>query len=559
MKNQADIIIINGRILTFDENDFVAEAVAVKANKILSVGTNAQIRELGNQNTQIIDANNATVLPGFIESHMHLFAGAVDMVNLNLFGIKGLNNVKKIVEDFTNDYSSDELLFAVQADYKIFHETGATNRHDLDQVLSERPFAMISSDYHTVWANTRALKLAGIIDGDTVSVGSEIVMGDDGKAQGELREFDAYKYIVEMKVTGGRETIGFLSNGAATYNISNQQKEVDKAVLKRGLEHCAQSGITSIHNMDGNFYQLELLEELDQAGELVCRVQIPFYIDNEANVSDLQRAVEMREKFKSTMVYSGRVKFFMDGVIESGTAFMCKPYSNNSKNSGSAIFSDQQFKKLAIEADKLGLQMSVHAIGDAAVKRTLDGYQAASETNGVRDSRHRIEHIEVIDSNDVQRLADLGVVASMQPLHAAGGGQFESKLIIEALGSERMKYSYPTQTLRQSGVKVIFSSDWPVVQVEPMDSVKSAVTRRRVINSLPDQRTTLYNALSSYTRDGAYVEFAEDNKGMLKKGMLADIVVLSEDIESIDPEQLDTAKPVVTICDGKITFREAGL
>jgi len=554
MEGQAEIVIINGKLITFDEKNTVAEAIAVKRNKILAVGKTDQILNLANQETRIIDALGRTVLPGFIESHMHLFSGSVDMENLNLFGITDASKLKEVVFAFTDDHNSDDLLFAVQADYKIFHQTGATSRHDLDKIIANRPFAMISSDYHTVWANTKALQLAGILEGGRVAKGSEIVMAEDGMAQGELREFDAYKPIVSMKKTQGRESIGFLSNGEPSSGITPEQKEIDKSVLKRGLAHCARAGITSIHNMDGNFYQLELLEELNQSNDLLCRVQVPFYIDNEAQVGDLQRAVEMRDKYNSEMVYSGRVKFFMDGVIESGTAFLCESYSNDPENFGSAIFSDQQFNQLAIEADKLGLQMSVHAIGDAAVKRTLDGYQAAREVNGVRDSRHRIEHIEIIDPIDIQRLANLGVVASMQPLHAAGGGKFPSELIIESLGTERMKNSYPTQTLRQAGVTMIFSSDWPVVQVEPIDSIKSAVTRKRVLDNLPDQRQSLLDTLASYTRDGAYTEFSEDKKGMLRAGMLADIVIMSEDLEMLDSAHLDEAVPVMTICDGRVTY-----
>ena len=554
MKTDADLVILNGQVMTFNQAQPQAQAVAIKANQIIAVGTNEQINELTGKQTITIDAAHATVMPGFIESHMHLFSGSVDMESLDLFGITGIDNVKHAVNEFAQNKSSDELLFAVQADYKMFHPDGGTSRHDMDKVIEDRPFAMISSDYHTVWANTLALEKAGILAGKEVATGSEIVMAADGKAQGELREFDAYTPIMTMKKTQGREAVGYLANGAATTGISSEQMGIDKDVLAKGLQFCSRCGITTIHNMDGNFYQLELLDQLNQSGQLTCRTQIPFYIDNEATVADVQRAVQMHEQYHSPMLYSGRVKFFMDGVIESGTAFMLAPYSNNSENLGSAIFSDEQFKELAIEIDKQGLQMCVHAIGDAAVRRTLDGYQAARQINGVRDSRHRIEHIEVIDTDDIPRLAELGVVASMQPLHAAGGGKFDADWIIEAIGDQRILNSYPTQTLRESGAKMIFSSDWPVVQLEPMDSVKSAMMRQRVHHEQSDQRQSLHDSLAAYTCDGAYVDFAEHSKGKLMPGMLADIVVLSDDLDRVEPDRIDKVQPVVTICDGHITY-----
>ena len=425
MQQRADLIINNAHVLTMDENNPIAQAIAVKENKILALGSNSEMSELVDSSTQVIDAMGSTVMPGFIESHMHLFAGAVDMESLDLFAINGKDNLREALTNFTDDHSSDELLFAVQADYKIFSNANNATRQDLDELMPNRPFAMMSSDYHTVWANTKALKMAGIFNGGKVAEGCEIVMDVDGCAQGELREFDAFKTIVAMKKTQGREALGFLANGVPTSGITREQMDIDKSVLARGLQHCAKAGITSIHNMDGNYYQLELLDELQKSAELNCRVQIPFYVDNVAQVADIELAAQMRDKYNSDFLSSGRVKFFMDGVLESGTAFMLDAYSNNPENFGSAIFTDEHFKSLATHADKLGLQMSVHAIGDAAVRRTLDGYQTASTANGKRDSRHRIEHIEIIHPDDIPRLAELGVVASMQPLHAAGGGKFE--------------------------------------------------------------------------------------------------------------------------------------
>jgi hypothetical protein len=265
----------------------------------------------------------------------------------------------------------------------------------------------------------------------------------------------------------------------------------------------------------------------------------------------LDKAEAMAKRYQSERLRSGFVKFFMDGVLDSWTAVMLDDYPGKPGWRGDPLFEPARFAKLATEIDKRGLQIAVHAIGDGAVRIVLDGYEAARQANGARDSRHRIEHIEVIHPDDIARFASLGVGASMQPIHAPGTG-FPMEPTASIIGQGKWPYAYAWQTLREAGAPMIFATDWPVSPIDPMPSLKAAVTRKKWAETDPDQRQSLGAAVASYTRDGAWIEFMEGRKGSLKPGMLADVVVLSADIETRDPETLHDVRPAVTIADGRI-------
>ena len=223
-------------------------------------------------------------------------------------------------------------------------------------------------------------------------------------------------------------------------------------------------------------------------------------------------------------------------------------------NNGEPLFQAEHFSEIAIEADRRGLQIAVHAIGDGAVARVLDGYEAARNANGGRDSRHRIEHVEVVLPEDIERFARLGVVASMQPPHPPGTMGLPLEPTISLIGENRWPNSYAWQSFREAGVRLAFGSDWPVSDINPLRGIHAAVTRKAWKQGVPEQRQSLPETLAGYTRDGAWTEFMEERKGRVAPGLLADIVVLSDDIEAVDPQTIDKLHPVVTICDGRITY-----
>ncbi|ESY96243.1 amidohydrolase [Mesorhizobium sp. LNHC229A00] len=549
--DDADLIVINGRVLTMDGDNPAAEAVAVKDGAIIAIGSRAAIEELKGTGTKVIDAEGGSVIPGFIEAHMHLFGGAAELDNLHLAGVHGFDALRDAIQFFAAARPNAKLLIGAGVDYAVLSEP--VTRHHLDRIILDRPFVMSASDHHTMWANTKALEQAGLLHGRQLGPGNEIVMGADGLASGELREGEAFGPILEF-FGQNRTRLGLTGMEPEPYP-SAEELAADRDLMHRGLEWCARHGITSIQNMDGNLYQLELLAGLEAEGRLICRTKIPFHFKNFMALAMLEKASGMAATYNSEWLSSGMVKVFYDGVLDSWTAVMVDDYADRPGWRGEPLFTPEHFVEVAVEADRRGLQIAVHSIGDGAVRAVLDGYQAAQENNGKRDSRHRVEHIEVITPTDVPRFAELGVIASMQPPHPPGALNFPLEPTISRIGRERWPLSYAWRTLKDAGARVVFASDWPVSPVDPILGIQAAVMRKPWAEGVADQSFSLHEALAGYTVEGAYSEFMEHRKGVLKPGYLADLVVLSADIERTAPEALHTVRPVTTICGGKITYQ----
>lgn len=550
----ADIIITNARVITMDEQNPFAEALAIKGNRILRVGKNADVLELSGPHTKLIDNHHNTVIPGIIESHVHLFIGSVELDALNIRDNIGFNEIAGAVNDYRQKNPDLKIINAISAAHEQFGEGISITRQLLDRIVPDMPFIIGCFDHHTVWANTKALEVAGIMRGRALPVGNEIVLDENGLATGELREFAAFTPVFDLTATGGRESAGIITAENPEPPATPEQREADIEYLKRGIAHANSLGITSMHNMDGNWYQLELLHELEKRGELNARVEVPYHHKNYFDVSKVDEAVAYREKYQTDMLHSGRVKVFMDGVMETLTALMLEEYPGYPGNTGAPLYSAEEFNALAARADSHGLQISVHAIGDGAVRRTLDGYEFARKQNGKRDSRHRIEHIELIDPQDIPRLAELGVIASLQPIAGVGVPGVPHEPILSRVG-DNLPYAYAWQTLRNTGAQIAFSSDWPVAPLDPFIGMQAAMTVETLRPDCPDQRQRLMDTLHAFTLAGAHMEFMEDRKGKLKEGYLADIAVLDHDMEKTESTAICQVKPVVTICDGRIVFK----
>lgn len=546
----SDIVILNGKVITFDGPD--AQALAIKDGIITAVGTTSEIRVLCGS-ARVIDAQGATVLPGFIDSHVHLFAGGTELEFLNLKDVSTPDALVSKLRPYAARRPDDIIIFATSLDYEAFGR-GPVTRHDLDAALPDRPFAAMAADGHTVWANTKALELAGLLHGKAVAQGNEVVMGPDCLATGELREPDAYGPVIALTAFGGRDHEGMTTGRDPVPTPAAVERSRDKSAMAKGLEHCASYGITGLHNMDGNFYQLELLAELDAEGALLCRTEVPLHLKPDDPVERLKDAKEMQSMYQSDMLWSGCVKMFMDGVLDSRTAYMLQPYPGTDV-CGDPLFSPDQFNEICQRADALGLRLAVHAIGDAAVRQTLDGYAYARQVNGARDSRHRAEHIETIHPDDIPRIAELGVVASIQPLHAPRSGFFLPAYEPgDILHHFQIEQAFAWRAIRDTGARMLFSTDWPVVPVDVMQTVQGAVAGVELPDPWPDQRQGLRETLASYTRDNAWAEFNEHRKGRLRAGMMADVVVMDHDLEAMPADQLGKARAAITICAGRVTY-----
>ncbi|TGD65593.1 amidohydrolase [Tabrizicola sp. WMC-M-20] len=547
----ADLIVTNARVLTMDASLPRAEAVAIAAGRILAVGTRADVEALAGPDTQVIDGKGRTVLPGFVESHLHLVLGGAELGHLHVSGLHGMEALRGAFRRFGAAHPDRPLLMAQGADYAMLDHP--VTRHDLDAILPDRPIAMTSHDHHTVWANTAALRAAGILHGMDTPHGHEVVMGTDGTATGELLEFEAFAPVIAL---GGeaRLNLGIATGEEPFPSPDAAERAIDKVKIEAGLKHCAAQGITSMVNMDGNRYTLELLREMHAEGRLTARVKVPFHFKPHMDLSALDRAEDMTREFNDDWLQSGFVKMFMDGVVDSRTAYMLNDYPDQPGHRSEPLFSQDKFNRIATEIDGRGLQIAVHAIGDGAVRTTIDGYEAAQKANGRRDSRHRIEHIELIDASDIPRLGALGITASLQPPHPPGAMDFPLMPTLERIGRARWKDAYLWKTLADQGAALAFASDWPVTDVSVMRGMQAALTRQPY-EGCADERVGLMASLHAYTAGGAWAAHREHLVGRLVPGMAADLVMIDGDVEATPPEALGATGIALTICGGRITHQ----
>lgn len=549
----ADLIICNARVITMDKAKPFAESLAITGNRIVRVGSTDEVMALCGPKTRVHDNHGNSVIPGIIESHVHLFIGAAELHLLNIRYDESFAAIAAAVADYRAKHPGLTFIHAIGAVHDQFGAGIAITRHLLDRIVDDVPFVIGCFDHHTVWANTRALEVAGVLQGRTLNVGNAIVMGSDGLATGELREFEAFAPVLELGLSGGRESAGIITGRTPIPQPTAAQRVQDVETMRAGIAHANSFGITSMHNMDGNLYQLELLHELEQQGTLNARVEVPFHFRNTMKLEEVDDALGFHSKYKTDMLHSGRVKLFIDGVMETLTALMLDDYPGHPGNKGAPLYSADELNAIVARADSHGLQIATHAIGDGGVRRTLDAYEFAQKQNGKRDSRHRIEHIELIHPDDIRRIAELGVVASLQPVAGVGVPGSPPEPILSRVG-DNLPYAYAWQTIRNTGAHVAFSSDWPVAPLDPFIGMQSAMTVKPMRADCPEQAQSLMDTIHGFTLAGAHMEFMENRKGILKEGYLADVAVLNGDMENTKASAISGIKPMLTICDGRVVF-----
>ena len=546
----ADLIITHARVITMNPGQPRAEAVAIAAGRIVAVGTSAEVERLAGPATRVIDARGRSVLPGFVESHLHLVLGGAELAHLQLGGLDGMAAITGAFRDFSAKNPGAGLLMAQGASYDLFGHP--TTRADLDAVLGDRPIALMAADHHTVWANTAALRAAGILHGAVMPRGHEVVMGPDGLATGELREFEAFAPVIAL---GGeaRLNLGIATGGEPDPWPSDVEMAIDRAKVRAGLRHCAAHGITSMVNMDGNRFTLDLLRGLQAEGDLLARVKVPFHFKPHMDMAELARAQAMSRDFDDDWLTCGFVKMFMDGVVDSRTAFQLEDYPGQPGHRSEPLFAPERFNEIATTIDAMGLQMAVHCIGDGAVRTVIDGYGAAQAANGARDSRHRIEHIELIARADIARLAAHGIVASLQPPHAPGVMDFPLMPTMGIYARGRWRDAYLWRTLRDAGARVVYASDWPVTDVSVMRGLQAAVTRETFAEDCADERLSLIDSLEAYTSGGAWAAHRDHVTGRLMPGLAGDLVMIDGDVEGVPSDMLGQTGIALTVCGGRIT------
>ncbi|WP_298817829.1 amidohydrolase [Chloroflexus sp.] len=516
------------------------QAIAIRHNRIIWIGPDDDAPQWQHSTTEIIDGGGRLALPGLADCHLHIQNGARALGMLRLETAQSVTDLQARLAAYAAAHPLSAWLIGRGWRYRLFADGEVPDRRLLDAVVPDRPVLLTAFDGHTAWANTRALQLAGILDGaDTGNPFSTVVIGADGRASGELREAPAMDLVRRLIPPPGEREL--------------------RDLLQRAMRQLNALGITSIHNMDGDEAQRARYRELAAAGELTVRIRLPLSLSPGTDPHQITAWAADARQNNHPFIQTDAVKLFVDGVVEAKTALMIEPYADGSGERGVANYDPVEFVDLITRADAAGLQVCVHAIGDGGARQTLDAFAAARRANGQRDSRHRIEHAEIVDPADQPRFAQLGVIASVQPLHVDFGMDRQNPWW-RLVGMQRHRFGFPWRDLLRAGATMALGSDWPVADPSPLRGMQVACTRGKLDFSppesdFPDQRLSIAEALAGYTTWAAYAGFRDHELGRLAPGYLADLILLDRDITTGPLDQIATAQVTLTMVGGKIVFR----
>ncbi len=541
---KATIIVTNARAYTVDAKQPWAEAIAINGDRILAVGPKQMVEAFRNEKTRMIDAHGNLVLPGFTDSHIHLLEGSLTLTQVDLNGTTSIAEVQKRVKEFAAAHPHTKWITGRGWSYEIFGEAALPDKKFLDEVVPDRPVYLVGYDGHTSWANSKALAEAGVTRDTPNPASGWIVKDAKGEPTGAMKE-------------SADDLIG---------NKVEATREERLTALRLGLREANRAGLVrviclgnSIHLVDdgSNF---PLYEELLKSGELTLRMYVSSYEGPPAMTpAQLAAVVAAKQKYHGDWLAAGAVKFYLDGVIESHTAAMLTPYSDDPKQIGALRWDEGEYKRAVTALDRSGIQVFTHAIGDRAVRLALDTYEEAAKANGTHDMRHRIEHIETITAQDIPRFGKLGVIASYQPLHAEPNDD-TLKVWARNAGPDRAGRGWTWQSVAKSGGRLAFGSDWPVVTLSPWYGVQNAVTRQTLEGKpeggwLPQERVSLEQAIEGYTLGAAYSGHREASEGSLEPGKLADLIVLDQNLFKIAPSEIHKTNILLTMVGGRIVYQ----
>lgn len=529
----ADLLIINAKIHTMNQDRQLAEAVAVSGNRIVAVGSTKDIRKLAGTNTHVIDAKNQLVLPGFNDAHVHFMSGGFQLASVDLRDANTPEEFAERIRDFAASLPEGRWITGGDWDHERWPDAPLPTRDLIDRYTPRTPVFVNRLDGHMALANSLALKLANVTRQTLDPPGGVIVRDPKtGEPTGVLK--DAAQSFV-WKV------------------FPPPSFEEKLAAARAATNHAASLGVTSVQDMSAGA-DVGVYQALLDRGELKNRIYA---------VSPLPRwerlaQTGVRAHFGSAMLRTGGLKGFADGSLGSTTALFYEPYKDAPNTSG--IPSDEMFPEGAMlervrGADRAGLQVMIHAIGDRANDIILSIYEQVESQNADRDRRFRIEHAQHLRAQDIARFSRDRVIASMQPYHAIDDGRWAEKRI----GQERARTTYAFRSLLDAGATLAFGTDWTVAPLDPMLTIYAAVTRRTIDGKrpngwIPEQKISVEEAVRAYTVGSAYAEFQEREKGVIASGKLADLVILSRDIFKIDPKEIEKVKVVMTIMDGRVVY-----
>jgi len=534
----ADMIVLNARVYTVNAQQPWAESIAIKDGKILAAGDTAKIEAYRGAATQIIDARGHLVLPGFTDCHIHFMDGSLNLTRVDLNGAASVAEIQKRVKEYADSHPNEAWIQGMGWTYPSFKPSGLPDRKILDEVVSDRPVFLVAFDGHSSWANSKALAMAGIDRNTADPPNGKIVRDDKGDATGALKE--AAGDLIDAK-------------------IPKPTRAERLAALREGIHKANSVGLVRVHSAGQDFEYLDLYSELRQHGELTLRFYISYFLNPPGLTPEIKNQIDnARRQYKDDWISGGAVKTMLDGVVEAHTAAMLAPYSDDPSQRGKLFWDPDQYKATVAELDRLGLQIFTHAIGDKAVRLALDAYQNAAEVNHTKDARPRIEHIETVSAQDIDRFGKLGVIASMQPLHSYPD---EDTLDIWArnIGPERATRPWVWRSIEQKGGSLAFGSDWPVVTLNPWPGVQTAVTRQTEEGEpaggfVPQQRLSVEDTIRAYTLGAAFAGRRESTEGSIEPGKLADFILLDRDLFKIEPSEISKAEVLLTVVGGQVVY-----
>ena len=534
----ADTIITNARVYTVNPQQKWAEAIAVRADKIIFVGDAKSAESYKGPSTKVIDAKGKLVLPGFTDCHVHFMSGSLGLTQVDLTGANTIEEIQKRVKDYAAAHPTLPWVTGMGWQYPTFGATALPNKKILDDVLADRPVYLVAYDGHSSWANSKALAMAGIDRNTPDPPNGKIVRDANGEATGALKE--AAGDLVERL-------------------MPKPTREERLTALRKGLHEANRLGVVRVHSAGGDFEYLDLYDELRKNGELTVRQYIAYFLDPpELKPEAIEKIEQARKKYNDEWISGGAVKTMLDGVVEAHTAAMLGTYADDTSQSGKLFWDPDKYKQAIAELDKRGLQIFTHAIGDRAVRTALDAYENAQKTNHSTDDRPRIEHIETITAEDIPRFGKLGVIASFQPLHT-DPNEDTLKVWAVAAGPDRVSRAWPWRSVESTGGKLAFGSDWPVVTISPWPGVQNALTRQTAEGEpaggwVPKERINIEDAVRGYTLGAAFAGRREKTEGSLETGKLADVIILSKDLFTIEPPDILSEEVLVTMVGGKVVY-----
>ena len=535
----ADLVIKNAKILTINNENPRAEAVAMKGEFILAVTSNKKIEQyIEDGTTEVIDAEGRLVIPGLNDAHIHFTSGGKSMMNLDFRYVHDVKTIQKMVAEKVAQSKPGELISGRGWEHETFPDKKWPTKEILDAVAPNNPVRLSRADGHSVWVNSYVIKRSGITK-DTPDPPNGTIVKDPvtGEPTGIFKEGASRLLKIES---------------AVKLTPQEQQERNDRA-LELALDAARRTGVTSIQQLNGEYNRFQRFKD---EGKLTLRVT--FNMAMPSDEADLKKLDKLRQLFpkENNLIRFGYLKSFIDGTLGSGTALMFKPFEDDPSTSGLPMMPYEEFERRIVAADAMGFQTGTHAIGTKGNNWVLNAIEKAQQVNGKHDSRHRSEHAQILIDSDITHFAELEVIASMQPTHCITDKRFAEKRI----GLERCKGAYAWQRLLDAKVHIAFGTDWPVEPIDPLEGLYAAVTRKDRVGEdgegwFPDQKLSMEKAIELYTLGSAYGEFMEGRKGMIKEGYLGDIVIFNNDLMTIPHDQIMTSKVDYTIVGGKIVYK----